>query len=946
MTRPPLLLSLTFCCLSEFDIGSLLRGDEGNYSGYTNDDQPIERATTEPFEPTGLYDETTEEPFEPTAPDNSLDDAPPSEFAHYASIIDFGQSSPSLGPLYNSIQPNYVQQNNKGSQNNHSSSSEHNGAESSAVKVVYNMDIDGMPEPTEPCKSTRPIPVQGPRHGSINLHTPPSAAAEVAKGVHFTSPNPNSELVTQTRQKPCSVISTVVEVAAIAPVPARFPPSTANHHESEPTSRGQRNINTDGSNSTILSSGSNVRSTSPTLKEKTSDLKTTEVVAESSSAASSVQRSAESGKSTNGDPQPTGRPKSFKPSKPKPKGKGKGKGQKGKAKAKAKAQGKGKSQEPELWDDADSDADSTEPELSDETERIMVDVFWDSLNPRSPGVRPSIFPDLDELFSPTSETPMETIYQSAAEAEADQKTTQEVKKAIVVAMTNLMMSVKFAQDNKSHFEQWIKADWERPQIEAVAWRVLEGIIDRCTTGPALRYHEYRRFNQVPRLMSCRDRISKLFEGLMYHKTMVKHLLDPSYLDVIIEDPYGAVSRIRNNKNVNANKKEKLAAYNKMKEAEERAAREAALQTVFEERDILEAVQKAHAADQESAGEEIGHGNHPDGYYADDEMTADETDAVVGATNPGGAGNFQPPLETFGSDMFNMHASTYGGMNFETGEPLIGAPSYVDGINANPLPASSMVGDSNSSHTLESHSFTLADYPADTGDLFQVKPTQFPGETGTSTAMRAPGSMTQDFPAQQNLNLSVPMSPATVMSQPFTNRSSVSPHQIFLQNGGVSYQNGTINPTHFTPQDNSGDPNVNWLPSDTFDTSSVGLPASIELESYACHKAGLTTNAPADRPSAHQPRRWPTATTAQATLLSHSAPPTSAVDYPSPCNIDPTLRDPLSYAFVSTYAQSLPMPASILPSSAGVSQAVIKSQRKRKATDAPDGGSYHRTKRQH
>lgn len=129
----------------------------------------------------------------------------------------------------------------------------------------------------------------------------------------------------------------------------------------------------------------------------------------------------------------------------------------------------------------------SESDTSPEPKRVKIQKanFWNSLDPNSRGVRPGNFPDIDRLLNPTSDIPQATIYDSASEARADHKTDTDVekdddtipkthaaKKAIVVALTNLMMDNSWAQDGKRSFGTWDNAFHPRHVLEKAAWELL------------------------------------------------------------------------------------------------------------------------------------------------------------------------------------------------------------------------------------------------------------------------------------------------------------------------------------------------------------------------------------------------------------------------------------------------------------------------------------------
>ncbi|RAK76828.1 uncharacterized protein BO72DRAFT_496736 [Aspergillus fijiensis CBS 313.89] len=439
----------------------------------------------------------------------------------------------------------------------------------------------------------------------------------------------------------------------------------------------------------------------------------------------------------------------------------------------------------------------SESDTSPEPKRVKIQKanFWNSLDPNSRGVRPGNFPDIDRLLNPTSDIPQATIYDSASEARADHKTDTDVekdddtipkthaaKKAIVVALTNLMMDNSWAQDGKRSFGTWDNAFHPRHVLEKAAWELLEALIRRNTQGPDLLYYEFLKFSLPPRWLTFKERLSKVMEAMIYHKTVVKHLLDPPYLHTLVEDPFGSIHRVRDNRYLNGKKAKllKVAAEAKKKEQEEARRAQSLAQAPVEEGP--------------ASGDEV--------YSADDEESADESIelespptspplATAGPSSKKGNASIKgstPKAPAAKSAVQNVIPSTFvpAAMGLDDLENLMGEPSYTAGANADAQPLFP-IADPNPPFLATAPTAHTA-MPGDLQDLMDpwLEDLEFVpfGAQPIHPAYVDPGNMAQGSSLQPNVqNLNGP-NQHNMAPPPQSNMQTVDPRMIMAQSSLV------------------------------------------------------------------------------------------------------------------------------------------------------------------
>ncbi|RAL15756.1 uncharacterized protein BO97DRAFT_411061 [Aspergillus homomorphus CBS 101889] len=426
--------------------------------------------------------------------------------------------------------------------------------------------------------------------------------------------------------------------------------------------------------------------------------------------------------------------------------------------------GKGKGRQRVVVKEEEEGSES-EVELGPEPQRIKVDDFWDSLK-ESKGIRPHIFPDIDELLNPTSDTAQTTTYSSAQEARAASEVvtdvrddltlphTEAAKKAIVVALVDAMLNVEYAQDGAKAFKAWRKARVTPIMAERAAWELLEGLISRNTDGPALLSYEYQKWIYEPKWMTFKDRLSKIMEGLIYHKTMCKHIIDASYVKGLIEDPPGSVNRVRTNVTVNGKKAAIIAAGKKIMDKidKKKAKSEQTEKTGDDETDVSAPVDKN------------------DQYDADDEFTADENAMNENETQPTlPTSEAASPSPTMDQDFIpnqddatsrvpaqnvTSDISAQDGLPFGDGNPFMGAPLCNPESLMIPNPGSTMAGTANE---------FLGNVPRGNHTLTHVSPYS---QRTTFTASRNPGMARQDHMPRHNVQNQMIANQANARAYPY------------------------------------------------------------------------------------------------------------------------------------------------------------------------------------
>ncbi|KAF7590635.1 hypothetical protein BBP40_002583 [Aspergillus hancockii] len=131
------------------------------------------------------------------------------------------------------------------------------------------------------------------------------------------------------------------------------------------------------------------------------------------------------------------------------------------------------------------------------------------------------------------------------------------KRAIVKQMTNAMASTHRAQDNKPMIKPFKDGRYTVRRMEAACWQVLETCLERHTYGPLLGAFDVKPKNHE--VVTFPQRIDKIIECLMLHKTICKHLLDPLYVYHFVDDPVQAEKRVVANRLLNKRKGEVMNA---------------------------------------------------------------------------------------------------------------------------------------------------------------------------------------------------------------------------------------------------------------------------------------------------------------------------------------------------------------------------------------------------
>ncbi|OJK04362.1 hypothetical protein ASPACDRAFT_37921 [Aspergillus aculeatus ATCC 16872] len=440
----------------------------------------------------------------------------------------------------------------------------------------------------------------------------------------------------------------------------------------------------------------------------------------------------------------------------------------------------------------------SESDTTPEPKRVKIQKgnFWNSLDPNSRGVRPGNFPDIDKLLNPTSDIPQATIYDSASEARADHKTdtdiekddtipkTHAAKKAIVVALTNLMMDNTWAQDGKRSFGTWDNAFHPRHVLEKAAWDLLEALIRRNTQGPDLLFYEFLKFSLPPRWLSFKERLSKVMEAMIYHKAVVKHLLDPPYLHTLVEDPFGSIHRVRDNRHLNGKKAKLLqAAQAAMKKEQEEALRAQSLAQAPVVEGPASGNEEYSADDEESAGESIDLESTPTSPpLATPGLSSEKGNAstkVNGST---------PKAPAAKSAVQNVIPGTFApaGMGLDDLENLMGEPSYTAGANADAQPLFP-IADPNPPFMATAPT-AHTDMPGDLQDLMDTWLGDLPlipfGAQPIHPAYVDPGNMAQGSSLQPNVqNLNGP-NQGNMAPPPQSNMQTVDPRMIMAQSSLV------------------------------------------------------------------------------------------------------------------------------------------------------------------
>lgn len=274
------------------------------------------------------------------------------------------------------------------------------------------------------------------------------------------------------------------------------------------------------------------------------------------------------------------------------------------------------------------------------------------------------------------------------------------------------------------------------------------------------------------------------EAMIYHKAVVKHLLDPPYLHTLVEDPFGSIHRVRDNRYLNGKKAKllKVAAEAKKKEQEEARRAQSLAQAPVEEGP--------------ASGDEV--------YSADDEESADESIelespptspplATAGPSSKKGNASIKvngstPKAPAAKSAVQNVIPSTFipAAMGLDDLENLMGEPSYTAGANADAQPLFP-IADPNPPFLATAPTAHTA-MPGDLQDLMDpwLEDLEFVpfGAQPIHPAYVDPGNMAQGSSLQPNVqNLNGP-NQHNMAPPPQSNMQTVDPRMIMAQSSLV------------------------------------------------------------------------------------------------------------------------------------------------------------------
>ena len=156
-----------------------------------------------------------------------------------------------------------------------------------------------------------------------------------------------------------------------------------------------------------------------------------------------------------------------------------------------------------------------------------------------------------------------TTYEEAAEWRSEQCThdaapeddtvpeTQDQKRALVKLLFKAFKSTHYAKDNEPIKEPFLKERHDNRRVEAMCWDLLYAVIKRSETGPLLQAYDPCKVTNSGTMGSFADRFDAVVQALYTFKTICKHLFDAPYINVLVDDPNRAKSRVMSNKRLNA-----------------------------------------------------------------------------------------------------------------------------------------------------------------------------------------------------------------------------------------------------------------------------------------------------------------------------------------------------------------------------------------------------------
>ncbi|KAI9723951.1 MAG: hypothetical protein M1812_000669 [Candelaria pacifica] len=139
------------------------------------------------------------------------------------------------------------------------------------------------------------------------------------------------------------------------------------------------------------------------------------------------------------------------------------------------------------------------------------------------------------------------------------RTTQEhiaIVERIYMALMNVEATDDQEQDGKTS-QAWknfaVKAKYTMGELQALCWELLECCKTRHTHGILVPPYQRQGNKATAEFLTFEDRVAQVCVALQRRKTICKRLLEPRYIQQVVDNPAMHVSRAAQNKRLNDNK---------------------------------------------------------------------------------------------------------------------------------------------------------------------------------------------------------------------------------------------------------------------------------------------------------------------------------------------------------------------------------------------------------
>ena len=126
--------------------------------------------------------------------------------------------------------------------------------------------------------------------------------------------------------------------------------------------------------------------------------------------------------------------------------------------------------------------------------------------------------------------------------------TTPAQKGHVQLLVKAFNNTQDCDDNAQMIKPFLDRRHDAKLVEVLCWGVLKACIMRCNSDePLLTSYEPNKSRNSPGINTFADRFDEIVKSMTRSKTICKHLYDPPYVNVFVDDPVRAVRRVDANR---------------------------------------------------------------------------------------------------------------------------------------------------------------------------------------------------------------------------------------------------------------------------------------------------------------------------------------------------------------------------------------------------------------